>query len=88
MNDAIVAAAATVTPTVTTANTAAEEHAAELARGPEASIGDDPLAAVEGETHGTDADAGEYLNPEAADHDGTVADTDLADDADETTDGE
>ncbi len=43
------------------ANTAEEEHAAELAQGPEAAIGDDPLAAVEGETHGTDADAGEYL---------------------------
>ncbi|MBA3055831.1 MAG: DNA-directed RNA polymerase subunit beta', partial [Sphingomonadales bacterium] len=41
--------------------TAAEEHAAELAQGPEAAIGDDPLGAVEGETHGTDADAGEYL---------------------------
>ncbi|MEY4239164.1 MAG: DNA-directed polymerase subunit beta [Pseudomonadota bacterium] len=47
--------------------TAAEEHAAELAQGPEAAIGDDPLAMVEGETHGLDADAGEYLNPEAAD---------------------
>ncbi|MFA7588092.1 MAG: DNA-directed RNA polymerase subunit beta', partial [Novosphingobium sp.] len=44
--------------------TAAEEHAAELAQGPEAAIGDDPLAMVEGEAHGTDADAGEYLNPE------------------------
>lgn len=41
--------------------TAAEEHAAELAQGPEAAIGDDPLAAVEGETHGLDADAGDYL---------------------------
>ncbi len=41
--------------------TAAEEHAAELAQGPEAAIGNDPLAAVEGESHGTDADAGEYL---------------------------
>ena len=41
--------------------TAAEEHAAELAQGPEAAMGDDPLAVVEGETHGTDADAGEYL---------------------------
>ncbi|MDR2857262.1 MAG: DNA-directed RNA polymerase subunit beta', partial [Novosphingobium sp.] len=40
---------------------AAEEHAAELAQGPEAAIGDDPLAAMEGETHGTDADAGDYL---------------------------
>ncbi|MEQ1542055.1 MAG: DNA-directed RNA polymerase subunit beta' [Novosphingobium sp.] len=48
-------------------DSAAEEHAAELAQGPEAAIGDDPLAAVEGETHGTDADAGEYLNPEAGD---------------------
>jgi DNA-directed RNA polymerase subunit beta' len=27
----------------------------------------DPLAEVEGETHGTDADAGDYLNPEASD---------------------
>ncbi|MFM2302149.1 MAG: DNA-directed polymerase subunit beta, partial [Pseudomonadota bacterium] len=41
--------------------TAAEEHAAELAQGPEAAIGDDPLAIVEGETHGLDADAGDYL---------------------------
>jgi DNA-directed RNA polymerase subunit beta' len=48
-------------------DSAAEEHAAELAQGPEAAIGDDPLALVEGETHGLDADAGEYLNPEAAD---------------------
>ncbi len=40
---------------------AAEEHAAELAQGPEAAMGDDPLAAVEGETHGLDADAGDYL---------------------------
>ena len=47
-------------------DSAEEEHAAELAQGPEAAIGDDPLAMVEGETHGTDADAGEYLNPEAA----------------------
>ena len=43
------------------ANTAAEEHAAELEQGPEAAVFADPLAAVEGETHGTDADAGEYL---------------------------
>ncbi|MXO62822.1 DNA-directed RNA polymerase subunit beta' [Qipengyuania oceanensis] len=43
------------------ANSAEEEHAAELAQGPEAAIGDDPLARVEGETHGTDADAGDYL---------------------------
>ena len=51
------------------ANTAEEEHAAELAQGPEAAIGDDPLAKVEGETHGSDADAGDYLNAEAADGD-------------------
>jgi hypothetical protein len=45
--------------------TAAEEHAAELAQGPEAAIGDDPLARSRARTHGTDADAGDYLNPEA-----------------------
>ncbi|PZT87195.1 MAG: DNA-directed RNA polymerase subunit beta' [Citromicrobium sp.] len=49
------------------ANTAEEEHEAELAQGPEAAIGDDPLAGVEGETHGTDADAGDYLNEDAKD---------------------
>ena len=49
------------------ANTAEEEHEAELAQGPEAAIGDDPLASVEGETHGTDADAGDYLNEDAKD---------------------
>ena len=48
-------------------DTAAEEHAAELAQGPEAAIGDDVLATVMGETHGTDADAGEYLNEDASD---------------------
>lgn len=41
--------------------TAAQEHAAELAQGPEAAIGNDPLGNVGGETHGTDADAGDYL---------------------------
>jgi DNA-directed RNA polymerase subunit beta' len=40
---------------------AAEEHAAELAQGPEAAIAADPLALVEAEGHGTDADAGDYL---------------------------
>src|SRR5690606_32900492 len=48
------------------ANTAAEEHAAELEQGPEAAIFADPLAVIEGETHGTDADAGEYLNQAGA----------------------
>jgi DNA-directed RNA polymerase subunit beta' len=47
-------------------DSAAEEHAAELAQGPEAVGFADPLAEVEGATHGLDADAGEYLNPEAA----------------------
>ena len=45
--------------------TAAEEHAAELAQGPEAAIGNDPLGDAMGETHGTDADAGEYLEQAA-----------------------
>ncbi|MBO6526379.1 DNA-directed RNA polymerase subunit beta' [Erythrobacter sp.] len=49
------------------AQTAEEEHEAELAQGPEAAIGDDPLASMEGETHGTDADAGDYLNEDAKD---------------------
>src|SRR3990170_2884600 len=40
-------------------NSAAEEHAAELAQGPEAGIGDDPLGAVATSGTGTDADAGE-----------------------------
>ena len=43
------------------ANTAEEEHAAELEQGAEAAVFSDPLAGVEGETHGTDADAGTYL---------------------------
>jgi len=43
------------------ANSAEEEHAAELAQGPEAAIGDDPLGAAAPSGHGTDADAGEYL---------------------------
>ncbi|QQN73060.1 DNA-directed RNA polymerase subunit beta' [Croceicoccus sp. YJ47] len=59
------------------AETAAEEHEAELAQTEDAAIGDDPLATVEGETHGTDADAGDYLNVEEADHDGTVSEAEL-----------
>nr|WP_242404921.1 DNA-directed RNA polymerase subunit beta' [Novosphingobium sp. MBES04] len=43
------------------ADSAAQEHAAELQRDPADDLGNDPLAAVEGETHGTDADAGDYL---------------------------
>ena len=42
--------------------TAAEEHAAELAQGPEAAIGNDPLGDVAMSGTGTDADAGDYLN--------------------------
>lgn len=43
---------------------AAEEHAAELARSPRdaGGTGSDPLAEVAPSGHGTDADAGEYLN--------------------------
>ncbi len=56
--DAIAAAA------VATANTAAEEHEAELARNARdaGGTGDDPLASVVTSGTGTDADAGEYLN--------------------------
>ncbi|HEX6605021.1 MAG TPA: DNA-directed RNA polymerase subunit beta', partial [Sphingomicrobium sp.] len=42
-------------------NSAAEEHAAELAQGPEAAIHADPLAEVAPSGHGMDADAGDYL---------------------------
>jgi DNA-directed RNA polymerase subunit beta' len=41
---------------------AAQEHAAELAQGPEAAVNSDPLAEVTPSGNGTDADAGEYLN--------------------------
>ncbi len=56
MQDAIIAA-----------NSAEEERKAEALRDPADDLGDDPLAKVEGETHGTDADAGDYLNVEASD---------------------
>jgi DNA-directed RNA polymerase subunit beta' len=49
------------------ANSAAEEHAAELAQGPEAAFQADPLAEVVVSGTGTDADAGEYLTEEARD---------------------
>ncbi|HET9812698.1 MAG TPA: DNA-directed RNA polymerase subunit beta', partial [Sphingomicrobium sp.] len=42
-------------------NSAAEEHAAELAQGPEAAIHADPLAEVAPSGNGMDADAGDYL---------------------------
>jgi DNA-directed RNA polymerase subunit beta' len=42
--------------------TAAQEHAAELAQGPEAAMHADPLADVAPSGNGSDADAGEYLN--------------------------
>jgi len=41
---------------------AAEEHAAELRQPVQGDTGDDPLGMAVGESHGTDADAGEYLN--------------------------
>jgi DNA-directed RNA polymerase subunit beta' len=50
-------AAAIVAP-----QSAAEEHAAELKRPVQDDTGSDPLGDVVGETHGTDADAGDYLN--------------------------
>ena len=43
-------------------DSAAEEHAAELAQPVEGDTGDDALGAVVTSGHGTDADAGEYLN--------------------------
>ncbi|MES2289342.1 MAG: DNA-directed RNA polymerase subunit beta', partial [Pseudomonadota bacterium] len=43
-------------------NSAAEEHAAELRQPVEADTGDDALATVVTSGHGSDADAGEYLN--------------------------
>ena len=42
--------------------TAAEEHAAELAQGPEAATHGDALESVTPSGTGTDADAGDYLN--------------------------
>ncbi|MEO5640258.1 MAG: hypothetical protein ABIQ98_00650, partial [Sphingomicrobium sp.] len=63
------AAAAAVVPTpieiqetLIAPENAAEEHAAELAQGPEAAMGNDPLGDVAMSGHGTDADAGDYLN--------------------------
>jgi DNA-directed RNA polymerase subunit beta' len=49
-------------------DSAAEEHEAELARTPRDSTGtgDDPLGKVVPSGHGTDADAGEYLQTEEA----------------------
>ncbi|MFM9978842.1 MAG: DNA-directed RNA polymerase subunit beta' [Sphingomonadaceae bacterium] len=41
---------------------AAEEHAAELRQPVQADTGDDPLGEVVSSGHGTDADAGDYLN--------------------------
>jgi DNA-directed RNA polymerase subunit beta' len=49
------------------ANSAAEEHEAELAQGPEAAIHGDPLEAVVMSGHGSDADAGDYLQTGAGD---------------------
>jgi len=43
-------------------NSAAEERAAELARDTRDDTGSDALARVTPSGHGTDADAGEYLN--------------------------
>ncbi len=43
------------------ADSAAEQHEAELAQGADAATGDTMLGDAEGETHGSDADAGDYL---------------------------
>ena len=53
-DEALQAACAAVTAKI-------EEHAAELAEGPEAAIHADPLADVAPSGHGLDADAGDYL---------------------------
>ena len=55
------ASAAAIEKALIAPSSAAEEHAAELADG-NSSTGNDPLGDVVGESHGTDADAGEYLN--------------------------
>ncbi|RPF71201.1 DNA-directed RNA polymerase subunit beta' [Aurantiacibacter spongiae] len=60
------------------------EHEAELAQDAEAATGDDPLARMEGETHGTDADAGEYLREDEGEEPEAIAKK--ADDSEE--DGE
>jgi DNA-directed RNA polymerase subunit beta' len=54
----------TVAAAIVAPNSAAEEHAAELARTPResAGVGNDPLGEVAPSGHGTDADAGDYLN--------------------------
>jgi DNA-directed RNA polymerase subunit beta' len=56
------AAAAAAAASLIAPETAAEEHAAELAQGPEAAIGNDPLGDVAMSGNGSDADAGDYLN--------------------------
>jgi DNA-directed RNA polymerase subunit beta' len=56
------ASAAAIEKSLIAPSSAAEEHAAELAEDVSVNTGNDPLGDVIGETHGTDADAGEYLN--------------------------
>ena len=48
------------------AQDAEAEHEAELAQGAEAATGNASFADMEGETHGTDADAGDYLREDQA----------------------
>ncbi|WP_076071649.1 DNA-directed RNA polymerase subunit beta' [Sphingomonas montana] len=55
------ASAAAVEKALIAPSSAAEEHEAELADA-NVSVGNDPLGNAVGESHGTDADAGEYLN--------------------------
>jgi len=58
---ALRAAHRTIQDSLILPNSAAEEHAAELAQGPEAAVNADPLAEVTASGHGLDADAGDYL---------------------------
>ncbi|GGE79362.1 MULTISPECIES: DNA-directed RNA polymerase subunit beta' [Sphingomonas] len=55
------ASAAAIEKALIAPSSAAEEHEAELADA-NVSLGNDPLGNAAGESHGTDADAGEYLN--------------------------
>jgi ribose transport system permease protein len=58
---ALRAAHRTIQESLILPNSAAEEHAAELAQGPEAAFNADPLSEVTPSGHGLDADAGDYL---------------------------
>ena len=77
MADALVAAeeasAAKIEEDLVAADSAEEQHEAELQQGPEAAEGDDALARMEGETHGTDEDAGDYKRDDEAEEPSPIA---------------